>query len=301
MKISIGSRGSKLALWQAEWVEERLVAAGHQAEIQIIKTIGDKLPNIALTSGGTKGLFIKEIEEALLAGHIDLAVHSMKDLPIQQPDGLTVGAVPERADARDVLISREAKSLAQLPAGARVGTGSLRRSSQLAALRGDLSIVPIRGNVDTRLSKLDRGECDALALASAGLTRLGLASRVTQYFSIDEICPAVGQGALAIEIREGDAATAGAIAELDHPLSHQAVRAERALLRRLGGGCAVPIAGHATPQDGRLHLVGVVASIDGRRVLRAAATAPAEDAERLGRTVAEDLLKQGAGEVLNLT
>lgn len=300
MNIKIGSRGSKLALWQAEWVRAQLLRAGHRVEIQVIKTTGDKLPNAPLTSGGTKGLFIKEIEEALLASHIDLAVHSMKDLPIQQPDGLTVGAVPKRADARDALISREALLLAQLPAGARVGTGSLRRSSQLAALRGDLSIVPIRGNVDTRLAKLDRGEYGAVALAAAGLTRLGLASRVTQYFSIDEICPAVGQGALAIEIREGDAATAGAIAELDHPLSHQAVRAERALLRRLGGGCAVPIAGHATPLDGRLRLVGVVASIDGTRVLRAAATAPVEDAERLGGAVAEDLLKQGAAEILEM-
>jgi len=298
MKISIGSRGSKLALWQAEWVKAQLLRAGHQVEIQIIRTAGDKLPNIPLTSGRTKGLFIKEIEEALLDGRVDLAVHSMKDLPVEQPQGLGVAAVPERADARDVLISRESRPFTQLAAGARIGTSSLRRSSQLAALRCDVSIVPIRGNVDTRLAKLDRGEFDAIALAAAGLTRLGFASRITQHFTIDEICPAVGQGALAIEIREDAKAIAQAIEPLDHAPSHQAVRAERALLRRLGGGCAVPIAAHATPQDGHLRLLGVVASIDGTRVIRATAHAPVDDAERLGWNVAEDLLKQGAQEIL---
>lgn len=298
MNIRIGSRGSKLALWQAEWVKSQLAAAGHQIEIQIIKTTGDKLANVPLTSGGSKGLFIKEIEEALLAGEVDLAVHSLKDLPVDQPEGLCVAAVPERADSRDILISRDAKLLAALPAGARVGTSSLRRRSQLAALRADLVVLPIRGNVDTRLNKLDRGDFDAVALAAAGVERLGLQARVTQYFSIEEICPAVGQGALAIEIRKDDAETERTVNALDHPPSHQAVRAERAVLRRLGGGCAVPIAAHASLDGTHLRLLGVVASVNGTRVIRASATGPADDPERLGTTVAEALLDQGAETVL---
>ncbi len=204
MRIIIGTRGSKLALWQGEWVRDQLTARGHEVEIKVIKTTGDKLPNESLTQSGTKGLFIKEIEEALAAGAIDLAVHSLKDLPTEQPLGLGVAAVPSRADARDVLISSGARPLAALPSGSRVGTGSLRRQSQLRALRGDLEAVPVRGNVDTRLKKLERREYDALILAAAGLERLGLAERVTQYFAVDEMCPAVGQGALAIETRAGD-------------------------------------------------------------------------------------------------
>jgi len=298
MNIKIGSRGSKLALWQAEWVKARLLAAGHNAEILIIKTSGDKLPNVPLASSGTKGLFIKEIEDALLDGRIDLAVHSMKDLPVAQPQGLVVAAVPERGDARDVLISRDARRFGELPAGARLGTSSLRRSSQLLAMRRDLTRAPIRGNVDTRLVKLDRGDFDAVVLAAAGLTRLGFAERITQYFSVDEICPAVGQGALAIETRQDDHSTARALAPLDHPTTHQAVRAERALLRRLGGGCAVPIAAHAAAHESELRLVGMVASGDGSRVLRASASAPVADAEQLGETVADDLVRQGAAEIL---
>jgi len=298
MKITIGSRGSKLALWQAEWVKAQLTAAGHQVAIEIIKTSGDKVANVPRAQSGTKGLFVKEIEEALRAGRVDLAVHSMKDLPVDQPERLYVAAVPERADPRDVLISRDAKPLADLPAGARVGTGSLRRQTQLNALRRDLKIVPLRGNVDTRLRKLDRGDCDALALAAAGVERLGRAARVTQYFSIEEVCPAVGQGALAIEIRQGDEVTKRAVTALDHPLSHQAVRAERAVLRRLGGGCAVPIAAHATSLGPHLRLLGVVASIDGMRVIRATATGSASDPERLGAVVTDELRKQGAEEIL---
>jgi hydroxymethylbilane synthase len=281
MNIKIGSRGSNLALWQAEWVKSRLADAGHKVEIKIIKTTGDRLPSAPLTQSGVKGLFIKEIEEALVLGEVDLAVHSLKDLPVDQPGGLCVAAVPKRADARDVLIARDAKRLAELPAGARVGTSSLRRQSRLAAMRRDLAILPVRGNVDTRLAKLDRGDYDALAIAAAGVQRLGFEVRVTQYFSIDEICPAVGQGALAIEIRKGDAETERTVKALDHPPSHQAVRAERAVLRRLGGGCAVPIAAHATSEGDHLRLLGVVASVDGTRVIRSSATGPADDPERL--------------------
>ena len=313
MRIIIGTRGSKLALWQAGWVRDQLAAQGHEVEIKVIKTTGDRLGNVPLTQSGTKGLFIKEIEEALAAKEIDLAVHSLKDLPTEQPPGLRVAAVPSRADPRDVLISSGAKPLSALPSGSRVGTGSLRRQSQLRAMRRDLEAVPVRGNVDTRLRKLERGECDALVLAAAGLDRLGLSERVTQYFSVSEMCPAVGQGALAIETREGDDRIEQAVMPLDDPRTHEAVRAERALLRCLGGGCQAPIAAHASrvgshgtlfvPWDSRadekLELLGVVAALDGSRIVRATAAAPAGDPEGLGAMVAQELLKQGAREILS--
>ena len=312
MTIVIGTRGSKLALWQAGWVRDQLTARGHEVEIKVIKTAGDKLPNESLTQSGTKGLFIKEIEEALAAKEIDLAVHSLKDLPTEQPPGLRVAAVPSRADPRDVLISSGAKPLSALPSGSRVGTGSLRRQSQLRALRGDLEAVPVRGNVDTRLKKLERGEYDALILAAAGLGRLGLSERATQYFAVDEMCPAVGQGALAIETRAGDERIVEAVMPLDDARAREAVRAERALLRCLGGGCQAPIAAHASRAgshgtvfvpwdlraDEKLELLGVVAALDGSRIVRATAAAPAGDPEGLGAMVAQELLKQGAAEIL---
>src|SRR2546426_232296 len=313
MRIIIGTRGSKLALWQAGWVRDQLAAQGHEVEIKVIKTTGDRLGNVPLTQSGTKGLFIKEIEEALAAKEIDLAVHSLKDLPTEQPPGLRVAAVPSRADPRDVLISSGAKPLSALPSGSRVGTGSLRRQSQLRAMRRDLEAVPVRGNVDTRLRKLERGECDALVLAAAGLDRLGLSERVTQYFSVSEMCPAVGQGALAIETREGDDRIEQAVLPLDDARAREAVRAERALLRCLGGGCQAPIAAHASRAgshgtvfvpwdlraDEKLELLGVVAALDGSRIVRATAAAPAGDPEGLGAMVAQELLKQGAREILS--
>ena len=297
-KIVIGSRGSKLALWQAGWVRDQLMGRGHEVEIKVVRTSGDRLTAVSLVGSGTKGLFIKEIEEALAAGAIDLAVHSLKDLPTDQPPGLRVGAVPARADARDVLVSRDGRPLAALPPGARVGTGSLRRQSQLHALRADLETVPARGNVDTRLRKLEQGDYDALVLAAAGLDRLGLSGCVAQYFSPDEMCPAVGQGALALEIRQGDERLEQAIRSLDDLATCQAVRAERAMLRRLGGGCQVPIAAHASSVEGGLRLLGVIASLDGSRVIRAAAAGPADDPEALGATVATELLRQGGREIL---
>ncbi len=310
MTITIGTRGSKLALWQANWVRDCLVSAGHQVEIKIIKTTGDKLQrhspatplpaSIAETVAqvGTKGLFIKEIEEALLASEVDVAVHSLKDLPTVQPEGLKLAAVPPREDARDVFISRNGKPFPSLAAGARVGTSSLRRQTQLCALRGDLEISAMRGNLDTRLKKLQRGDCEGLVVAAAGVHRLGFREHITAYFSFDEMCPAVGQGALAIEIRENDSHLAAALASLDDPATHHAVRAERALLRRLGGGCQVPIAAHAHREDGQLRLRAVVASADGRTLLRSAARGSSEDPESLGTAVAEDLLKQGAQGIL---
>jgi hydroxymethylbilane synthase len=298
MHITIGSRGSQLALWQANWVKDQLSRQGHRVEIHIMKTTGDRMQNVALTQSGTKGLFIKEIEEVLVEGSIDLAVHSMKDLPTDQPAGLAVVAVPEREDARDVFIAQNGAQLSALPLRARVGTSSLRRQAQLRRLRSDLELVPLRGNLDTRLRKLQRGDCDALVVAAAGVHRLGLRERITAYFAPDEMCPAVGQGALAIEIRDQDAKVGEAVKFLDHPATHRAVRAERAVLRRLGGGCQVPIAAHAVSENGQLNLFGVVANLDGSRLLRATASAPATDPDALGACVAEDLLRQGAGEIL---
>jgi hydroxymethylbilane synthase len=298
MKLIIGSRGSQLALWQANWVKDRLAAAGFEVEIRIIKTSGDRLHNLPLSQSGTKGLFIKEIEEALTAGEVDLAVHSMKDVPTEQPSGLVVAAVPEREDARDVLITRDGKQFAQLPAGARVGTSSVRRQAQLRTLRCDLELVPMRGNLDTRLRKLARGDCDALVLAAAGVHRLGLRGRITEYFALDQMCPAVGQGALALEIRQSDERLEHTVKRLDHAPTHQAVRAERALLRHLGGGCQVPIAAHATPEDEHLNLLAVVASLDGSALIRARASGPIGDPEALGARVARELLDRGAHAIL---
>ncbi len=299
MKITIGSRGSALALWQANWVKDRLAAAGHEIKIQIIKTSGDKLQNAQLAASGTKGLFIKEIEEALLSRQVDLAVHSMKDLPTDLPEGLGVAAVPEREDPHDVLVAKDGASLHEFPAGARIGTSSLRRQSQLLALRPDLKVVPMRGNVDTRLRKLDGGECEALVLAGAGLRRLGFASRITSWFKEKDLCPAVGQGALAIEVRMGNAAVREAVAPLDHQSTHQAVRAERSMLQALGGGCQLPIAAYARQDSGTMHLAGVVADPSGRRLLRAEASGKPEDPEILGKRVAAELIDQGAHELLS--
>jgi hydroxymethylbilane synthase len=297
-KFVLGSRGSQLALWQAHWVKQQLEAAGHEVEVRIIKTTGDKLQTASLAASGAKGLFIKEIEEALLDRSIDLAVHSLKDLPTDQPAGLCVAAVPPREDARDVLISRQRVAWEALAPGATIGTSSLRRQSQLRRLRNDLQLLPVRGNLDTRLRKLEQGDWDAIILAAAGVHRLGWKERITAYFQPEELCPAVGQGALAIEIQESAERVRGAVLPLDHAPTHAAILAERAMLRRLGGGCQVPIAAHATQSGRGMHVVGVVASIDGSVVIRAAADGPSDHPEALGTRVAEDLLRQGAEEIL---
>jgi hydroxymethylbilane synthase len=252
-----------------------------------------------VAEAGSKGLFIKEIEEALIAAEIDVAVHSLKDLPTDQPAGLVLGAVPRREDARDVFISRTGQGVANLPPAARVATSSLRRQTQLRAMRPDLVYAAMRGNLDTRLRKLERGDCEALVLAAAGVHRLGLHERITSYFRLDEMCPAVGQGALGIEIRADDAPAREALARLDHGATHQAVRAERAVLRGLGGGCQVPIAAHAVVEDGLLHLQGLVANLEGTQLIRAQVKGLAVDPEFLGATVAEDLLRQGARQILD--
>ena len=292
--LVIASRGSQLALWQAHWVEEQLTGAGQECRIEIIKTTGDKITDVPLAKVGSKGLFTKEIEEALLDGRADLAVHSLKDLPTELPEGLVLAAVPEREDARDAVVG---KMLSELPRGARVGTSSLRRSAQLRKLRPDLEIESVRGNVDTRLRKLDEGRYDAILLAAAGLKRLGWGDRIAEILPAEIMCSAVGQGALAIETRAKGAGF-DACSALDHAASHAAVRAERGVLASLGGGCQVPIGAYATVDGDTVRLVGVVASPDGSDIIRAESVGAVSDAEGLGRRLGAKLLEQGARQIL---
>src|SRR6266436_618808 len=257
--IVIGSRGSQLALWQARHVAALLAELGARTRLEIIKTTGDKITDVPLSQVGGKGLFTKEIEEALLDGSIDLAVHSLKDLPTELPEGLVLAAIPEREDPRDAMVGC---TLASLPLGAKVGTSSLRRAAQLRRLRPDLQVESIRGNLDTRLRKLDEGQYDAILLAAAGLKRLGWADRIAEILAPEVMCPAVGQGALAIETR---AAGAGfdAVQSLDHAATHAAVTAERGVLGALGGGCQVPIGAYATVSGNRMRVHAIVAAPDG--------------------------------------
>ncbi|MGO9258389.1 MAG: hydroxymethylbilane synthase [Bryobacteraceae bacterium] len=292
--LVIASRGSQLALWQARWVQAQLAARGHDSVIEIIKTTGDKITDVPLAMVGGKGLFTKEIEEALLDGRADLAVHSLKDLPTELPEGLALAAVPEREDPHDAIAG---KRLAELPQGARVGTSSLRRAAQLRNLRPDLTIESVRGNLDTRLRKLDEGQYDAVVLAAAGLKRLGWAGRIAEILPSEVMCPAVGQGALAIETRTVGAGR-DACAALDHQETHYAVTAERGLLAALGGGCQVPIGAHASAREGRLTLVALVASPDGSEVVRGATNGALAHAEALGRALGADLLARGARRIL---
>ena len=292
--LVIASRGSQLALWQAHWVQGELAARGHQSRIEIIKTTGDKVTDVPLAKVGTKGLFTKEIEEALLDGRADLAVHSLKDLPTELPAGLVLAAVPPREDPRDAIVG---KRLADLPAGAKVGTSSLRRAAQLRKTRPELIVESVRGNLDTRLRKLDEGQYDAIVLAAAGLRRLGWADRIAETLGPEVMCPAVGQGALAIETRAAGAGFDAARA-LDDADTHAAVLAERGVLGSLGGGCQVPIGAHARIEGGRLFLLGLVASPDGSEAIRAEAEGPPEDAEALGRALGAALLERGAKRIL---
>jgi hydroxymethylbilane synthase len=295
--LRIGTRGSMLARWQAEWVAERLRERGHGVEIVEIATRGDAERASPIGDIGT-GVFTKEIQRALLAGEVDLAVHSLKDLPTEPVDGLQLAAVPPRASAADVLVARAAGSLDELPQRAGVGTGSIRRQAQLRHARPDLRIDGVRGNVDTRLAKLDAGEFDALVLAEAGLTRLGLADRIAQVLPFDVMLPAVGQGALGIECRADDAATSAALAALDDADSRAAVLAERALLAHLRGGCLAPVAAYGRIANGRLHLSAAVLSVDGAQRLSETDTSEPAEADALGRRVAERLLARGAAELI---
>jgi hydroxymethylbilane synthase len=299
-RLTIGTRGSVLARWQAEWVKARLQAAhpGLDVALAIIKTTGDKILDVPLSNVGGKGLFVKEIEEALLGGTVDLAVHSMKDVPTVLPDALHLAAIPARDDPYDALISRSGLPLAELPAGATIGTSSLRRQAQLLAYRNDLTIASLRGNLDTRLRKVADGAMDAIVLATAGLRRLGWESRITEILAPSVCLPAIGQGALGIECRCDDERVNRLVAALDHPDTRACVGAERAFLTRLEGGCQVPIAAHATLAGDRLTLQGLIAGVHGERVLRDEIAGASADGAALGRELAERLLGRGGDAVL---
>ena len=301
LKLVVGTRGSPLALWQTEHVVEQMRATRPHLDVELktIKTQGDLVRDRALSQVGGKGLFVKEIENALLAGEIDLAVHSLKDMPTKQPEGLALGAILERADPRDALVVADGMgSLAALPQRARVGTSSLRRRAQLLAARPDLQVADLRGNVDTRLRKLRAGEYDAVMLAAAGLVRLGHADAIGQYLPVDLILPAVGQGALCVEVRADDEATQTLIAPLDHAPTRQATEAERTFLHRFGGGCQVPVGAYAEVSDGELRLLGLVASLDGTLLVRDEIRGPATVAVRLGTELAERVLAAGGESIL---
>ena len=297
--LTIATRGSKLALAQANWIASRLgeLHPGLAVELKIIKTTGDKILDVPLAAVGGKGLFVKEIEDALLQGEADLAVHSMKDVPSELPSGLVLGAVSQREDPRDALISPLAVEIKGLPSGARVGTSSLRRQAQLLALRPNLEIVPLRGNVDTRLKKLEEEGLDAIILAEAGLARLGLEVERAP-IPVEVMLPAVGQGALGLEFRADDAATRALIEPLNHADTAAAVAAERAFLARLEGGCQVPIAGHAVVEKGIVKFTGLVADLKGQRIVTGGGLAPPDGAAAMGEQVAREVLDDGGREIL---
>lgn len=299
-ELVIGTRGSTLAVWQAEWVQTQLrdLEPGLNVSVKRIKTTGDQILDTPLAMIGGKGLFVKEIEEALGRGEIDLAIHSMKDVPTQLPAGMEILCIPLREDPADVLISREGRSLDRLAPGARIGTSSLRRQAQVLNYRPDLKIAMLRGNLDTRLRKLDEGQYDAIILAAAGLRRLGLDERVTERLPYEVCLPAISQGALGLEGRADDAFVRELVSRLEDRATRIAVSAERAFLERLEGGCQVPIAAHALIEHERLTLRGLVASVDGARLVRDSITGPSVEAARLGGELADRLLSQGGREIL---
>jgi hydroxymethylbilane synthase len=299
-RLVIATRQSRLALWQSEHVKARLEAIypGCRVELLPMSTQGDRILDRSLAAIGGKGLFIKELEVALERGEADLAVHSCKDMPVEVPDGFELAAIGEREDPRDAFVSVHHASIESLPAGARVGTASLRREAQLRARRPDLVVSSLRGNLDTRLARLDRGEYEAIILAAAGLRRLGLVHRITALIDPRDSLPAVGQGALAIEIRAGREDLRRWLAPLEHPVTSRCVRAERAASRSLGGSCQMPLAVHATEIEGRLHLEGLVASRDGQRVARAQWQGSPADPEQAGLDLAAALRADGAEAIL---
>ena len=298
-QLRIGTRASQLALWQANWVKSELEARypGMEVTLTKIKTLGDKILDVPLAQVGGKGLFVKEIEEAMLRGEIDIAVHSMKDVPTEFPEGLGLVCITEREDPRDAVISRGVK-FADLKQGARIGTSALRRQAQLLKVRPDLEMVIIRGNVETRISKLTTEKLDAVILAAAGLKRLGFTDSITEYLDTGLSLPAIGQGALGIECRLDNVAVRETIAFFNHPDTSYAVRAERALLKRCEGGCQVPIAAFGQVNGDQMTLTGFVAAVDGSRSLKESITGPVHACEHLGTELAERLLRNGAREIL---
>ncbi len=300
--LRIGTRASQLALWQANWVKSELEKRYPDMEVTLtkIKTQGDKILDVPLAMVGGKGLFVKEIEEAMLRGEIDIAVHSMKDVPTIFPEGLALRCITEREDCRDIVILRPGvASWRDLPQGARIGTSALRRKAQLLHLRPDLEMIDIRGNVETRIRKLTDDNLDAVILAAAGMHRLGFTAQIGEYLPVDVSLPAIGQGALGIESRIDDAETNGLIDFFNHPETDRAVRAERAFLARLEGGCQVPIACHGIVSGDTLTLTGLVADVDGVHCLKKTVTGPVATAEKMGTSLADDLLIRGAGKILN--
>ncbi|MDI6727445.1 MAG: hydroxymethylbilane synthase [Thermodesulfovibrionales bacterium] len=306
-RIIIGTRGSKLALWQAEWIKSELQRLNPDLEIELnkIKTTGDKILDVPLAKVGGKGLFVKEIEEALLKGEADIAVHSMKDVPTDFPEGLHLAVITKREDPRDAFLSRisnfkfQISNFRALPQGATIGTSSLRRSCQLLSIRPDLKIEQLRGNLDTRLRKLDEGQFDAIILAAAGVKRLGWAERITEVLPPEISLPAIGQGAVGIECRINDGFINNLISQLNHYETSVCVKAERAFLKKLEGGCQVPIAAHARLIDGRVVMDGLVGSVSGDRIVKGRIEGTPNDAENLGIRLAEDLLSRGAKEILD--
>lgn len=297
--IRIGTRGSALALWQTNHVASILKERfGYEAEIVKIKTTGDKILDSPLAKIGSKGLFVKEIEVALLEGRVDIAVHSAKDVPTEQPKGLVIAAFLKREDPRDALISRSGQKLLELPEGSVVGTSSLRRRAQLLHLRPDLKLVDVRGNVDTRLRKMSKGQFDAIILAKAGLKRMGHESDITEVIDTDLMLPAVGQGSIAVECRQDDEEMLAVLKEVSDFETEVAVRAERALLRYLEGGCQVPIGAYGRVVDGELVLDGMISSLDGKKLFRSQRKGRPEDAERIGTELAEHLYRSGGAQIL---
>lgn len=298
--VKIGTRGSKLALWQANWVKSALEThhPSLKAELVIIKTKGDKILDVPLAKVGGKGLFVKEIEDALLREDIDIAVHSMKDMPAEIPDGLCIGAVPERENPYDVLISKTGQPLSGLQTGAHVGTSSLRRAAQILSARPDLVIKSLRGNLDTRLKKLETEDYDAIILAAAGVKRLGLENRITEYLDENIMLPAVGQGALCIETRQNDQNIDAIVSALEHPQTRSVVMGERAFLKRLEGGCQVPMAAHGRIEGNRFTLCGLVATLDATTVIRETLSGDQDSAEAIGLKLAERLISRGAQEII---
>ncbi len=298
--IKIGTRGSKLALWQANWVKSALQAKYSSLPVKLItiKTTGDKIQDVPLAKIGGKGLFIKEIEAALLDDRVDIAVHSMKDMPSILPDGLCIGSIPEREAPQDVIISKNGARLAALESGARIGTGSLRRGAQLRHARPDITIVPLRGNLDTRFRKLETEKLDAIVVAAAGIKRLKLEHTITEYLDETIMLPAVGQGALCIEIRDNDSETHRLVKALEHPETRVVVSGERAFLNRLEGSCQVPVAGHGKLNDRRFTLQGLVANLDGTTVISDTLSGEMALAEQIGTALANRLLSMGADTIL---